>query len=48
MTSKDLKQLYDELNKSEKFGVKFGLFPGRLDLTTPECVELMKIAEESK
>ena len=47
-SDKKLKQIISELNDSEKFGVKFGLFPIRIEaynLDTKEIVRLMELAE---
>ena len=43
---KDLKELYESLNESERFGLQFGLFPIKLKgLTKEEEVKLMEFSE---
>ena len=45
MLEKRLREIWDKMNDSEKFGCQFGLFPSWLleyKLTTDETVELMK------
>lgn len=43
-----LEEVWNRMNKSERFGCKFSLFPlwtERYKLTTPETVELMRRSE---
>jgi hypothetical protein len=46
----ELREIFDSLNKSEKFGIAFGMFPSWLDekhhLTHNDIVELMRIRVE--
>ena len=47
----ELKEIFDKMNESERFGTSFGLFPAWVldyNLTTPEIVELMKFGGEIK
>ncbi len=44
-----IQEVYNRMNSSERFGVKFGLFPSWVEeyqLTHNEIVELMKLAGE--
>ena len=42
----DVKAAYESLNKNERYGLRFALFPVRLKgLTHEEVVELMKLSE---
>lgn len=46
----ELKKIYNSLSPSEKFGLRFGLFPARIaeNLTREDHVELMRMAEADK
>lgn len=49
MSPEDLRAIWVGLNDSEKFGVKFGLFPARVGgLSKDDCVALMGITEGPK
>ena len=48
-TEEDLKEIYNNLDENEKFGLSFGLFPFRLEkmkLDNHECAELIGISQK--
>ena len=48
-TEQELTEIYNSLNKSERFGIQFGLFPVKLiNLTTDETVLLMEIRSKKE
>lgn len=48
-TKEELREIYEGLNDSEKFGIEFALFPAKLQgLSREEVLILMQIREEER